>query len=116
MITSRNIFRHELIGLYLEVVDSSNKSLIGLCGNVVDETKKTLSIDVSYETKDSTAKNCLNQDSSLNQNLVLDSQKMIPKKNSIFHFKIPNGKWVEIEGKALVSSPEDRIKKKFKKI
>ncbi|MDR3223050.1 MAG: ribonuclease P protein component 1 [Methanobrevibacter sp.] len=106
MITSKNIFRHELIGLYLEVVDSSNKSLIGLCGNVVDETKKTLSIDVSY--------NKIRND--LNQNSILISQKMIPKKNSTFHFKIPNGKWVEIEGKILVSSPEDRIKKKFKKI
>ncbi|MDR2874147.1 MAG: ribonuclease P protein component 1 [Methanobrevibacter sp.] len=102
MILTNNIFRHELIGLYLEVVNSSNKSLIGLCGNVVDETKKTLSIDLcGAELKD--------------HNLSF-SQKMIPKKNSIFHFKIPNGKWVEIEGKILLSSPEDRIKKKFKKI
>jgi ribonuclease P protein subunit POP4 len=102
MIVSNNVFRHELIGLYLEVVNSSNKSLIGLCGNVVDETKKTLSIDVyNDELKDYNLRS---------------SQKMIPKKNSTFHFKIPNGKWVEIEGKVLVSSPEDRIKKKFKKI
>ncbi|MDR2829722.1 MAG: ribonuclease P protein component 1 [Methanobrevibacter sp.] len=105
MITSKNIFRHELIGLYLEVAGSSNKSLIGLCGNVVDETKKTFSIDVSHDK----IRNDLNQN-------TFFSQKMIPKKNSIFHFKIPSGKWIEIEGKILVSSPEDRIKKKFKKI
>ncbi|GAA5818262.1 MAG: ribonuclease P protein component 1 [Methanobrevibacter sp. CfCl-M3] len=108
MITSKNVFRHELIGLYLEVVDSSNKSLVGLCGNVVDETKKTLSIDVSCNNE-------LNGNN-LDQNCsVSNNQKMIPKMNSTFHFKIPNGKWVEIEGKILVSSPEDRIKKKFKK-
>ena len=31
MISSKNIFYHELIGLELKVVDSSNPSLIGLC-------------------------------------------------------------------------------------
>ncbi|MDR1819996.1 MAG: ribonuclease P protein component 1 [Methanobrevibacter sp.] len=111
MITSKNVFRHELIGLYLEVVDSSNKSLVGLCGNVVDETKKTLSIDVSCKINNELNRNNLDQNYSVSNN-----QKMISKVNSTFHFKIPNGKWVEIEGKILVSSPEDRIKKKFKKI
>lgn len=82
MITSKNIFRHELIGLYLEVVDSSNKSLIGLCGNVVDETKKTLSIDVSHDK--------IRND--LNQNTFI-GQKMIPKKIQFFilKFQMVNG-------------------------
>ena len=46
MISSKNIFYHELIGLELKVVDSSNPSLIGLCGTVIDETKKTLLVEV----------------------------------------------------------------------
>ena len=51
MISSKNIFYHELIGLELKVVDSSNPSLIGLCGTVIDETKKTLLIEVKSEVK-----------------------------------------------------------------
>jgi ribonuclease P protein subunit POP4 len=98
MITSNNVFRHELIGLYLEVVDSSNKSLIGLCGKVVNETMKTFSIEISSKV-----------------NTKMD-EKIVPKKDSIFHFKITDDDWVEIEGKYLVSRPEDRIKKKFRKI
>ena len=49
MISSKNIFYHELIGLELKVVDSSNPSLIGLQGTVIDETKKTLLIEVKSE-------------------------------------------------------------------
>ena len=45
MISSNNIFYHELIGLELKVVDSSNASLIGIRGTVVDETKKTFLIE-----------------------------------------------------------------------
>ncbi|MBR6528991.1 MAG: ribonuclease P protein subunit, partial [Firmicutes bacterium] len=50
MISSKNIFYHELIGLELKVVDSSNPSLIGLRGTVIDETKKTLLIEVVEES------------------------------------------------------------------
>ena len=96
MITSKNIFYHELIGLYCEVIESSNKSFVGISGKVVDETKKTILIE----------KICGNG----------IEEKLIPKDVSIFHFKLPNGNWVEIHGKILVSRPEDRIKKKFKKI
>jgi ribonuclease P protein subunit POP4 len=100
MITSKNIFQHELIGLYLEVVHSSNESIVGLSGNVIDETKKTLSIELISNEKDS----------------EIAEEKIIPKNVSIFHFKLPNDEWVEIDGKILVNRPEDRIKKKYKKI
>lgn len=96
MITSKNIFYHELIGLYCEVIESSNKSLIGISGKVVDETKNTVLIEKICEDG--------------------VKEKLIPKSVSIFHFRLPNGNWVEIHGKILVSRPEDRIKKKFKKI
>jgi len=93
MITSRNVFYHELIGLYLEVVDSSNCFLVGIKGNIIDEKKKIISIET--ET---------------------DGIKIIPKDVSIFHLSLPNGELVEIDGKILVNRPEDRIKKKYKKI
>jgi len=39
MITSDNILSHELIGLQAQLVASNNKSIIGLNGKIVDETK-----------------------------------------------------------------------------
>ena len=88
MISSKNIFYHELIGLELKVVDSSNPSLIGLRGTVIDETKKTLRIEVKEKVQDV----------------------------SVFQFKVPDGTIVEIDGKILLNRPEDRIKKRYKKI
>ncbi|MDR2966778.1 MAG: ribonuclease P protein component 1 [Methanobacteriaceae archaeon] len=96
MISSKNIFYHELIGLCCEVIESSNKSFVGVNGKIIDETKNTVLIETFCE------------------NGV--KEKLIPKDFSVFHFKLPNGNWVEIHGKLLVSRPEDRIKKKFKKI
>lgn len=92
MITSKNVFYHELIGLYSEVVNSSNKFLIGICGDIIDETKKTISIETEHGIK------------------------IVPKDSSVLHLFLPNGEWVEIEGKILVNRPEDRIKKKYKKL
>ena len=39
MITQENIALHELIGLDTEILDSSNKQIVGLSGRIVDETK-----------------------------------------------------------------------------
>lgn len=38
-------YRKELIGEEIEIVDSTNKSQMGMQGKVVDETKSTLKID-----------------------------------------------------------------------
>jgi len=100
MISSRNIFYHELIGLELKVVDSSNQSLIGISGIVIDETKKTFLV----ETKENNGLSCN------------PKEKLIQKDVSIFQFKVPDGEIVEIEGKILLNRPEDRIKKRYKKI
>ncbi|ADC46711.1 ribonuclease P subunit P29 [Methanobrevibacter ruminantium M1] len=111
MISSNNIFYHELIGLELKVVDSSNPSLIGLCGTVIDETKKTLLIEVEEKV--------LSDDLGSNQqnhfNLIY-KEKLIQKDVSVFQFKVPDGTIVEIDGKILLNRPEDRIKKRYKKI
>lgn len=92
MISPQNIFRHELIGLSVEITASSNPDLIGIKGKVVDETRNTLKIE------------------KLNGDEVL-----IPKKVATFNFTLNSGDIVEIEGKILVARPEDRIKKKFRK-
>ena len=45
MITPQNIFRHELVGLHVEVVKSSHEGFTGIKGIVVDETKNTIKVE-----------------------------------------------------------------------
>lgn len=99
MISSKNIFYHELIGLEIKIVDSLDSYLIGLTGVIVDETKKTFLIQTN---------------SSFNKGK--SAEKLIQKDISVFQFKVPDGTVVEIEGKILLNRPEDRIKKRYKKI
>ena len=98
MISSKNIFYHELIGLEIKIVDSADSYLIGLTGTIVDETKKTFLIQTNSSLKGKSA------------------EKLIQKDISVFQFKVPDGTIVEIDGKILLNRPEDRIKKRYKKI
>ena len=87
----KNIVRHELIGLPVEIVGSTNKFQIGIKGMVVDETKNVLTVETE------------------------NGLKKIQKKGSIFIFKIPNGKKVKVKGEKIAARPEERIKLKVKK-
>lgn len=133
MISSNNIFYHELIGLELKVVDCSNASLIGISGTVVDETKKTFLIEVKPRSSCENIETCPGINSPIQESSNLSSRstgsfirndvsinsdsalKLIPKDVSIFEFKVPDGTIVEIDGKILLNRPEDRIKKRYKK-
>jgi ribonuclease P protein subunit POP4 len=92
MITPQNIFRHEFVGLQVEVADSTHTGYIGIRGRVVDETKNTIKIEDEE-----------------------GQEKVIPKKAATFNFKLPDGYEVEIEGKVIAIRPENRIKKRYKK-
>ena len=91
MINAKNIVRHELIGLEVEVVDSANSSQIGAKGTVTDETRQTLTIDTG------------------------SGEKSFAKDQCVFRFILPTGERVRVDGRILVARPEDRIKKKFSK-
>ncbi len=88
-ITPQNLVRHELIGLKLKIGKSTDSTQKGLSGKVIDETYNTLRI----ETK--------------------GGEKTVIKENCVFIFTLPNNQKVEVDGKLLVSRPEDRIKKKL---
>lgn len=90
MRTKRNIIRHELIGLQCEIVQSNNKSLVGIRGKIILETMKTLVIKTGIKPK------------------------RVQKKNTTFRLDI-NGEKVDVDGSELVARPEDRIKKKIRK-
>jgi len=89
MIDYSEIIGSELIGLILEVTRAKNKSLIGLKGRVVDETKNTLVIRTNHKEK-----------KILKNQVILK----IPVKNQMY----------EIDGKLLVGRSEQRLKKRIK--
>ena len=91
-ITPKNIVRHELIGLKVRIPKSTDPTQAKLSGKVIDETYKTLKIEAKG-----------------------GREKVIPKRNTIFIFTLPNQTKVEVDGKVLIGRPEDRIKKKFAK-
>ncbi len=79
----KDIVSMNLIGKDIEITKSKNKSLIGIKGKVIDETKNMI---------------------------ILDNQKKLMKSQSTFKIKIKNNIY-EIDGKVLQTRPEDRIKK-----
>ncbi|VVB89116.1 Ribonuclease P protein component 1 [uncultured archaeon] len=97
-LTPQNIIHHELIGLDAKVVDSTNKSLIGIEGQIIDETRNILTIEDGGQDKN------------------------IPKSCSSFMFTLPDtdGKRyllsrIKVDGRLLLSQPENRIQTKFRK-
>ncbi|MFH0711428.1 MAG: ribonuclease P protein component 1 [Candidatus Aenigmatarchaeota archaeon] len=88
-ITPENLVRHELIGLKMKVKDSPDKTQKGISGKVIDESYNTLKIETSKK------------------------EKTVTKGISIFIFTLPDRTKVQVDGKLLVSRPEDRIKKKI---
>lgn len=87
----KNLPRHELIGLKIEVVESENKDEEGIHGKVIDETKSTFKIESE------------------------DGIKRMRKKGRTFKFHLPSGEEMKVVGDVLEERPQDRIKKKLRK-
>ena len=92
MITPYNVTRHELIGLRAKVSASSCRNYVGIEGVVVDETQNMLYI--------------MGGDGRI---------RAVPKASATFKFMLPDGTIVEVEGRAILGRPEDRVKKAIKK-
>lgn len=88
MRTPENIIKHELIGLQAKVVRANNSNNLKINGEIVNETKKTLTID---------------------QN---NSLKKIFKDQVTLHL-ILQKRTVEITGKLLLGRPWERLNKKL---
>jgi ribonuclease P protein subunit POP4 len=89
MITPYNILRHELIGLSARIVSASHEGY-KCAGEIVDETKDTIKIKTDAGVK------------------------TLPKDCITLEVALPQGEVVRIDGKLLVSRPEERIKKKYR--
>jgi len=83
--SNTNYLKKELIGLPIEILEAKNKSLVGIKGIIIDETKNTITI-----------KN--------------HSIKKIIKNQVILKIKFDK-KIIKIDGKLLLNKPEERIKK-----
>ena len=85
------VLQHEFIGLNAKVVKSFHSNYVGIEGRVINETRNTLVITQGNKSK------------------------TIAKNTAVFHFTMSDGTIVEINGKAIVGRPEDRIKKKLRR-
>ncbi len=84
MMTSQNIFYHELIGLDTSIVQSSNNQLVGLSGKILDETKSMFFIQ------------------------TVTGVKMIPKNYSTWQFHI-DGIPVSVNGNTIMKRSYERM-------
>ena len=87
-----DIIKEEFIGLWAEVVASKHPGYVGIRGRVIDETRNMLVIE--HEGR----------------------RKMVPKAVCTFHFTWPDGTVVEIDGRLIVGRPEDRLKKRIRRL
>ena len=89
-IKPENLLKHELIGLIIEVLESTDKSQIGLSGQVVNETQNTLILQNEQ------------------------GEKTVPKKGSVFKVFLEHEN-VKVNGEKLLKTPQERIKTMVKK-
>jgi ribonuclease P protein subunit POP4 len=87
-----SVVQYEFIGLEAKVVKNLNSNVVGITGKVINETRNTLTI------------------------LHAGKRKVIIKDTSIFDFVMPDGTIIEIDGKAIMGRPEDRIKKRPRRL
>jgi ribonuclease P protein subunit POP4 len=90
MITPYNVLRHELVGLKAKVIEAAHPGYIGIAGEVVDETKNTLALEVE------------------------GVKKKVPKDGAVFELTLPDKTRVRVDGKLLAERSEERVKKKIK--
>jgi len=83
--------QNEFIGLNAKVMKSTNPNYMGISGKVIDETRNTFVI--RHENKD----------------------KVVVKNAAVFHFTMPDGTIVEVNGNTIIGRPEDRVKKRLRR-
>jgi len=84
MQTAETLARHELVGLDVTVVSASNPDLLGLDGEVVTETTRTLGIEQNGRVAH------------------------VPKDSATLEWQLPTGEVVETSGERLIARPARR--------
>jgi len=84
MITTENISFHELIGLNVEIIESTNKQIVGFAGKIIDETKSMFTLSAGNRVK------------------------KVPKEIASWKFML-NGKTTILKGIELTKRPYERV-------
>ena len=88
-IAPQNIVKHELVGLSIHIVESSDPNHVCTKGTILGETKEMIKIDTGRGTK------------------------AVPKNICVFDITLPDGTVVRVDGGLLTGRPEDRMKKRL---
>ncbi len=91
-ITPQNFVNHELIGLHVTLVKSTNKDAVGLSGRIIDESRNIFKLE------------CCGQ------------EKTAAKRHNTFEFTLPEGDKVPVPGDLVLGRPEDRVAKSIRKL
>ncbi len=90
-ISPRNILRHELIGLHAKIAHSTDPTLRGVQGTVVDESRNMLTI------------------------LSKGNKLLVQKSTATFRFRLNDRTLVDVDGARLVGRSENRLKTKVRR-
>jgi ribonuclease P protein subunit POP4 len=88
-ITPENIVRHELTGLPMHIVESTDPNFVCKNGVILGESKKMIHFRADQR------------------------ELRVSKSNSVFDMTLPNGAIVRINGSVLLGRTEDRMKKRL---
>ena len=88
MINRQNLLFSSFIGLPVELVNCSQRKLVGLKGTVVDETKNLIVVEPRGA-----------------------KSVKIPKVSATFRFTLENGEKVDVDGSKIAFRPHERPKK-----
>jgi ribonuclease P protein subunit POP4 len=83
-LTAETVVQHELVGLDVAVVAASNPDLLGIEGEAVTETTRTLGIETEGRVVH------------------------VPKADATFEWTVPSGEQVRTDGERLVARPARR--------
>ena len=86
-LTAETLVRHELVGLDVRVVSASNPDVIGVSGEVVTETTRTLGIETDGQVSH------------------------VPKESATFEWTLPSGEVVRTAGERLLARPARRTER-----
>ena len=89
-ITKENLVSHEMIGLEVKVIKSTDSGRVGMSGIVLNETQNTFVIQVDQKKGEKSV------------------EAVIPKKECEFEFDI--GEKVIVKGNDILKRAEDRVK------
>jgi len=87
MRTKKNILYSTFVGLQVEIVNSSQRDLVGTKGKVVDETKNLIIIEKK------------------------DKEIKVQKVSCTFRFTLDDGETIDVDGKKIAFRPHERPKK-----